>query len=47
MVKESLEEGYCDVSGKVGDLSHVGMLEDSSSVYCLIANMATRLDVRH
>jgi hypothetical protein len=24
MVKESLDEGYCDVTGKTGDLDHVG-----------------------
>jgi hypothetical protein len=24
MVKESLEEGYCDVTGRTGDLDHVG-----------------------
>jgi hypothetical protein len=25
MVKESLDEGYCDVSGRVGDLDFVGV----------------------
>jgi hypothetical protein len=25
MVKESLDEGYCDVSGRAGDLDLVGM----------------------
>jgi hypothetical protein len=25
MVKESLDEGYCDVSGRAGDLDFVGM----------------------
>jgi hypothetical protein len=25
MVKESLDEGYCDISGRVGDLDFVGM----------------------
>jgi hypothetical protein len=24
MVKESLNEGYCDISGRVGDLNHIG-----------------------
>lgn len=24
MVKESLDEGYCDVTGRTGDLDHVG-----------------------
>jgi len=24
MVKESLDEGYCDISGRVGDLDFVG-----------------------
>jgi hypothetical protein len=24
MVKESLDESYCDVSGRTGDLNHVG-----------------------
>jgi hypothetical protein len=25
MVKESLNEGYCDVTGRTGDLNFVGM----------------------
>jgi hypothetical protein len=25
MVKESLDEGYCDVTGKTGDLDLIGM----------------------
>lgn len=24
VVKESMEEGYCDVSGRVGDLDYIG-----------------------
>lgn len=25
MVRESLDEGYCDVTGRTGDLDHIGM----------------------
>jgi len=28
MVKESLEDGYCDISGRVGDLRHIGTMGD-------------------
>jgi hypothetical protein len=27
-VRESLDEGYCDVTGKAGDLVHVGAVGD-------------------
>jgi hypothetical protein len=30
MVKESLDEGYCDVTGRTGDLNFVGMCSDLS-----------------
>ena len=30
MVKESLDEGYCDVTGRTGDLDLVGMCSTSS-----------------
>jgi hypothetical protein len=30
MVKESLDEGYCDVTGKTGDLDLIGMCSTSS-----------------
>lgn len=25
-VKESLDEGYCDISGRAGDLQHIGSI---------------------
>jgi len=25
-VKETLDEGYCDISGRAGDLKHIGMV---------------------
>lgn len=34
MVKESLDEGYCDISGRAGDLDLIGMLDKQSSLRC-------------
>jgi hypothetical protein len=29
MVKESLDEGYCDISGRTGDLNYIGLYPGS------------------
>jgi hypothetical protein len=36
MVKESLDEGYCDVTGRTGDLNFVGMCSTLSCEKFLI-----------
>jgi hypothetical protein len=33
MVKESLDEGYCDVTGRTGDLDLIGMCSTSSYIF--------------
>jgi hypothetical protein len=39
MVKESLDEGYCDVSGRAGDLDLIGMCSVlSCDLLCLLIN---------
>ena len=39
IVKESLDEGYCDISGRVGDLDHVGMSHRPSPDFCMHSRM--------
>ena len=40
MVKESLDGGYCDVTGMTGDLAFIGMCSAS----CMISYLLTTLD---
>lgn len=33
MVRESLDEGYCDVTGRTGDLDLIGMFSTSCTIF--------------
>jgi hypothetical protein len=41
MVKESLDEGYCDVTGRTGDLDLIGMCSTSS--YDFLIHLQSRI----
>ena len=41
MVKESLDEGYCDVTGRTGDLDLIGMC--STSLYDFLIRLQSRI----
>jgi hypothetical protein len=41
MVKESLDEGYCDVTGRTGDLDLIGMCSTSS--YDFLIRLQSRI----
>ena len=45
MVKESLDEGYCDVTGRTGDLDLMGMCSTSS--YDFLIPLQRRIHRQH